>query len=356
MELDENNNPKQVCETQTTNCPSGTAFDGICLRLHEVEIGGSVVLEGVNFSSIDTKVQLTDMNGNVRQLDTYVCGDEDTPLTEIVNGKEVPIIDSRVHDRLSFGVPEDMAPGQYYLQVIVPNPNHVGGWVVDQLFSESITIELDVPSITVQISSETLHCIDETGVDWLGSDEVGIKIAALTDFAGDVQEPNNGDPIEFGDVDSGDDYTMDYLLFSNQQQIGGVAIMIRGWEIDGTDEYLHAVADYESAIKSFVKRTIIYYNEEETQCNAGVNEDDPDHHFYLEWKGNADSFGAFGVAFWGFVILGIIRLIIALIDGIEKTPIEKSNNLYREKRVSVMMKVVNMRSCCGTTGWYERQI
>jgi len=102
MELDENNNPKQVCETQTTNCPSGTAFDGICLRLHPVEIGGNVVLEGMNFSSIDTKVQLTDMNGNVRQLNTYVCGDEYTPLTEIVNGKEVPIIDSRVHDRLSF--------------------------------------------------------------------------------------------------------------------------------------------------------------------------------------------------------------------------------------------------------------
>ena len=56
-----------------------------------------------------------------RDLDAQVCGDDETKLTEIINGVEVPIIDCRVHDRLTFRVPDDVPPGLYDFQVMVPN-------------------------------------------------------------------------------------------------------------------------------------------------------------------------------------------------------------------------------------------
>ena len=248
MEIDEHGSPKQVCKVQTTNCPSGTAFNGICLRLHEIEAGQSIVLEGMNFSNVDTKVQLMDMAGNIRQFDAFVCGDIETPLTEKINGKKVPIIDCRVHDRLTFRVPEDVIPGQYYLQVFVPNPNHVGGWP-DPINSDSITVMVTVPSTArFQISSETLHCSDETHADFLGSDEVGIKIMAIPLFTdltiGDVQEPNDGKAIRFGNVDTGDDRAMEYILFLHQQPISGVSLLIKGFEIDDEEQFEQEILDY----------------------------------------------------------------------------------------------------------------
>lgn len=76
METDQNNNSIQVCEPKTTNCPPGTDFDGICLRLHEFEIGGNVALEGMNFSSIDTKVQFKNLDTDLH-YSAYVVLNED---------------------------------------------------------------------------------------------------------------------------------------------------------------------------------------------------------------------------------------------------------------------------------------
>ncbi len=56
----EGNQPKLVCEVQTTDCPGGSV-SGACLRVQEIEAGKAVLLEGVNFSSVDTKVRLTDV-------------------------------------------------------------------------------------------------------------------------------------------------------------------------------------------------------------------------------------------------------------------------------------------------------
>jgi len=310
METDANGIDQLVCETQTTNCVPGTEFAGICLRLYEIEIGGNVVLEGMNFSSIDTKVQLTDMNENTRQVDAFVCGDEDTPLTEIINGTEVPIIDCRVHDRLTFRVPEDMAPGQYYLQVIVPNPNQVGGWN-DPLTSSSITVQIVLPSSAqFEITAESLRCIDETHIDWLGSDEVGIKIRAFTILPNlTVSNLQALVDIEFDDVDSGDNRTVEKLFFSNNYQIAGVGAIIRGWEIDGTDEYADVNDDFNNAVNALMKQTIIYYNEAETLCTSGINTDDLDNpRLYAEWKNDSE----------GNSWLVDILLLYLLIKGIYK--------------------------------------
>lgn len=53
----EGTEPKLVCEVQTTDCP-GHDQGGVCLRVQAVEAGQAVLLEGVNFSSVDTKGNL----------------------------------------------------------------------------------------------------------------------------------------------------------------------------------------------------------------------------------------------------------------------------------------------------------
>jgi hypothetical protein len=72
-------------------------------------------------------VRLTDVGTFtiVRDLDAHVCGDDETPLTEVINGTPVPILDCRVHDRLTFRVPDDVPPGLYEFQVMVPNVANV---------------------------------------------------------------------------------------------------------------------------------------------------------------------------------------------------------------------------------------
>ena len=228
---------------------------------HTFVVGQGVVLQGMNFSNIDTKVQFMDSaTGNVRQIEAFVCGDAETPLTENINGIEVPIIDCRVHDRLRFSVPVDMIPGQYFLQVLVPNPNHLGGWA-DPLNSDSVTVMIDLPSSArYQISSETLRCRDETHADFLGSDEVGIimlSIPLLPDATiGEVQMANDGNAVRFGDVDSGETRTMDHVLFSNQQQIGGVALTIKGYEIDSEDAFENQITSWWAAFKDFIKDVV----------------------------------------------------------------------------------------------------
>ena len=44
---------------------------GVCLRVQEIEAGKAVLLEGMNFSSVDTKVRLTDVatSTTVREVD-----------------------------------------------------------------------------------------------------------------------------------------------------------------------------------------------------------------------------------------------------------------------------------------------
>jgi hypothetical protein len=235
----EGNEPKQVCEVQAADCP-GNDLAGACQRVVEVEAGQGVLVEGVNFSSVDAKVRISTRVAPetvLREVPAQVCGDDDTPLTERLQGQDRLILDCRVHDRLSFQVPGDLAPGVYSFQIAVPNlspyPGH--GAV---LLSNVEYISVATPSTArFQISSETLYARAETSPASFGSDEVGIRILALPLFpdlaSGEAQLPNGGAPIRFSDVDSGETRAMDHLLFSHQQAIAGIALSIRGFEIDG---------------------------------------------------------------------------------------------------------------------------
>lgn len=254
--------PKQVCEVQKgPGCPSHQIGDA-CLLVQEVAAGETVLLEGVNFSSIDTKVKLSDVATFtiVREVDSSVCGDEETPLTEVINGMNVMITDCRVHDRLTFRIPQDLPPGLYEFQVLVPNTGNVPGWG-NVIFSDGNRVVV-TPSSTAryQIASETLRCHEETSPASFGSDEVGLKILAVPLFsdltAGEVQEPNGGEPIRFGDVDSGEQRGMDHLLFSHQQPILGAALSIRGFEVDGEDAFEREIEEWTEVFVDILKDQI----------------------------------------------------------------------------------------------------
>jgi hypothetical protein len=258
----EGNQAKLVCEVQTTDCPGGS-IGSACLRVQDIEAGKAVLLEGMNFSSVDTKVRLTEVaTFTTRDVDAQVCGDDETPRTEIINGAEVLITDCRVHDRLTFRVPDDLAPGLYDFQVMVPNVGAVLGWG-DLLFSNGERINV-IPSSTArfQIASETLHCVDETSPAFFGSDEVGIKILAVPLFpdltSGAAQSPNGGDPIRFDDVDSGETRGMDHLLFSHQQPIAGAALSIMGFEIDGEDAFKNQINSFTDAFIDILKDELAF--------------------------------------------------------------------------------------------------
>jgi hypothetical protein len=249
----EGNEPKQVCEVQTDE------FGNVVLRTQEVEAGQAVLVEGVNFSSIDTKVRLIDRaTGTVtRDVEAHVCGDDETPLTEKIGGTETLITDCRVHDRLTFRVPDDLPPGLYDFTVLVPNVSGVPGWG-DVLGSVGYPIIITLPSTArFQIASETLHARAETSPASFGSDEVGIKIFAVPLFpdltSGAVQEANGGEPIRFDNVDSGDTRGMDHLLFSHQEQILGLALSIRGFEIDSEEAFEREIEGFLDAFLEILK-------------------------------------------------------------------------------------------------------
>jgi hypothetical protein len=257
----EGTEPKQVCEVQTTNCV-GHNVGNLCLRVQEIEAGKAVLLEGANFSSVETKIRLTDVATFtiVRDVDAHVSGDEETPLTETINGVETLINDSRVHDHLSFRLPDDLPPGLYDFQVMVPNEGGDPGWG-NTLFSDGLRYIMVIPPSTArfQIASEMLHCKSQTNGEW-GSDEVGIKIFNVPLFpdltSGPVQEANGGQPIRFGDVDSGETRGMDHLLFSHQQQILGAALSIRGFEIDSEEAFEKEIESFLDAFVEVLKQEL----------------------------------------------------------------------------------------------------
>lgn len=260
----EGNEARQVCEVQTGDCPGNTAA-GACQRMLEIEAGQGVLLEGVNFSSVDATVRLfaKDAPGTVlREVPAQVCGDDETPLTERIGGQDRPILDCRVHDRLSFQLPADLAPGVYGFQVAVPNlSTHPGHGPV--LLSNVEYIGVATPSSArFEIRSESLYARAETSPASFGSDEVGIRILALPLFpdlsSGEAQLPNGGEPIRFGDVDSGETRAMDHLLFSHQAPILGAALSIRGFEIDGEEAFERQIEDTLDAFIDILKDQLAF--------------------------------------------------------------------------------------------------
>ena len=235
----EGNEPRQVCDVQVAECP-GNDLGGACQRVLEIEAGQGMVIEGVNFSSVDTTVRIATRAapGTVlREVPAQVCGDDETPLTERIGEQDRLILDCRVHDRLTFQIPPDLTPGVYAFQVAVPNVSPFPGHGAVLLSNVEYVSVATPSSARFEIRSETLFARAETSPASFGSDEVGIRIVAVPLFpdltSGEAQLPNGGAAIRFTDVDSGETRAMDHVLFSHQQPIAGAALSIRGFEIDG---------------------------------------------------------------------------------------------------------------------------
>ena len=240
------------CEIQVDNCPGNFLSDRTCLRVPEVEAGQAVVLEGVGYISVDSKVRIVAQPPGTASLevDAHVFGDIDTPVDEVVDGETRRIFDCRVHDRLTFRLPDDLAPGIYSIQVAVPNVSGI------PIFGDTILSNFQflqvVPPATArfQIASETLVARKETSPAFFGSDEVGLSIVSAALFEDGTTGPlqvlkgsNGKNFLRFDNVDSGDSFPIPFVLFSHQQNILGMALSITGYEIDSEDAFENQVTD-----------------------------------------------------------------------------------------------------------------
>ena len=251
--------PQLDCTIQKGNCPGNFLPDTTCLRVPDVRAGDGVVIEGVNFISIDSTVRLTGQAPSAvsREVEAFVFGDLDTPLTEQVDGETRTIRDCRVHDRVTFVVPADLPPAIYSVQLTVPN---LSGFPVlgNPIVSNSQFIRVvPSPNSRFRIASETLIAREETSPAFFGSDEVRVRvraypiIASLTDLTlGDEQA---FDLPEFGDVDSGDVRQMQAVLFDQKGPADGVVMTIMGFEIDSEKAYREQINSFTDAFLHYLK-------------------------------------------------------------------------------------------------------
>lgn len=250
---------KLNCQVQTEDCPGHQTVTAegttLCMRVPEVNAGGTVVLEGINFFNIAATVRLQAKAPGTASAEVaaFVCGDQETGATETRNGVEVPINDCRVHDRITFQVPEELPVGIYEARVVVPNNTGVPD--TDPLFvSSEVFIRVVPPDTAVfQIASETLHAKDETSPSWFGSDEVGLRFLAIPIFSdltmGAVNEVN----FRFGDVDSGDNRDISRVLIQDDG-LAGVSIGIIGFEIDSEKAFEEQIDSFTEAFIDILKR------------------------------------------------------------------------------------------------------
>ncbi|WP_157557788.1 hypothetical protein [Intrasporangium oryzae] len=249
--------PQVVCQVRTTDCP-GNSLPGpvtACERVLNVAYGDGVILEGVNYFSTDAKVRFSDRltGAAVRDVDAHVWGDIDTPVTEDnSNGQHQLVNDCRVHDRLAFSVPNDLAPGSYQFQVVVPNITGIGVFGVELLSNAQFLNVLPAPTTRFEIVTESILARKETSPAWWGSDEVGLHTTAyafdtslqLVDFP-DPADPSKRTPaqdqsfkdIQNVDFDSGTRRDITRKVFAPDKPILGMLLVVLGDEIDSQHAY-----------------------------------------------------------------------------------------------------------------------
>ena len=255
-----NGEPKVTCQVRTGNCLGGISTGGECLTVPSVVAGDGVLLQGVNFFSVNAKVVLTAVapaSGSF-ELDCHVVGDLDTPVNETVNGQTRLINDCRVHDRISVTLSADLPPAMYYMSVAVPNITGIAA-LGNRLVSNSEVIEV-LPAVTArfQITAEKLHCRGETSPASFGSDEVGLRFLAMALNADLSTGPLQETKIRFGDVDSGDNRDIELIIFDQTSPIAGVAMMALGHEVDGEDAYNNMVTSITDIFIDLVKEQVKY--------------------------------------------------------------------------------------------------
>ncbi len=261
-----NGKPQVTCQVRTGNCLGDTSSGGECLTVPSVVAGDGVLLQGVNFFSVNAKVLLAaraPASGSF-ELDCHVVGDLDTPVNETVDGQTRLVNDCRVQDRISVTLPADLPPALYHISVSVPNITGIAA-LGNSLISNSQVIEV-LPAVTArfQITAEKLHCRSETSPASFGSDEVGLRFLAMALNAdlstGPLKDTQDEQitKIRFGDVDSGDSRDIDRIIFDQTSPMAGVALIVLGHEVDGEDAYNNMVTSVIDIFIDLVKELAKY--------------------------------------------------------------------------------------------------
>ncbi|HEU4628578.1 MAG TPA: hypothetical protein VFS08_02505 [Gemmatimonadaceae bacterium] len=259
---------RQNCSVQTGDCPGNVLPDNVCARVPDVANDDAVVITGVNFMSTDMKVRLTARNGTATaDVDAHVFGDVTTPLNEVVDGTTRIIQDCRVKDRLTFVVPADLPPGVYELQLLLPNTTGIAVFG-PTIFSNTEYVNILPPSTArFQIVAERLRARQETSPQSFGSDEVAFTVLAaelLPDFTtGPVQRLDR----RFDDVDSGDNRTVDAVVFTHAREIAGMAMGIVGFEVDSERAFNQQLRTFSDAFVDYVTRA---WDKFRTELGAGA--------------------------------------------------------------------------------------
>lgn len=254
-----NGQTQMSCSIQNGNCPGQALGDGSCMRVPDVTAGSAVVLSGVNFLSVDGKVRLEARPplNLVREVDAFVVGDLDTPLTEVVDGQTVTIRDCRVHDTITFKVPDDLPSAVYGIQVVMPNVSPFPNLGPTLTSNQEFIAVVPPPGARFTIASEEIVAREETSPASFGSDEVRVRVRAypvtLSGTALVLGTEQAFDSPEFGDMDSGDRRAMSAVLFGNQDPIDGVVMTIMGHEIDSERAYREQIDSFTDAFLDYMK-------------------------------------------------------------------------------------------------------
>jgi hypothetical protein len=267
-----NGQPILDCEVQTSNCPGNTLSGGVCGRMLNVAYGDGILLEGVNYFSVDAKVRFSDPQTaeTVRDVDTQVWGDVDTPVTD-ANGELIN--DCRVDDRLTFSVPDDLAPGIYWIQVVVPNTTSIPGYGPELTSNTEFLNVVPSPTDRFEIVTEWINARQETSPAWWGSDEVGLHTMAaawdtnmqlidLPDFTDPSYRPLAQDrrfkDLESVDFDTGTHRDITRPVFQPDKPWLGMTLIVLGDEIDSSSAYHHEVTSTWDNFINVVKEELPY--------------------------------------------------------------------------------------------------
>jgi hypothetical protein len=246
-----------TCAVQQHNCPGHALFDGTCLRVPEVEAGQVVTLEGVNFFSVDATVRLRpkDSTEDPRVVDAHVCGDQDTPVSETVNGVTRFIADCRVHDRLTFAVPGDLVPGIYEIVVSVPNITGIAVFGAAIMSTPEYLAVMPASTARYRIEATKLFAHEETSPAFFGSDEVAVRFLTAGLLADGTWCQLEHVESLHGDVDSGEERAMSCILLPDYDQpLAAVSIAILGHEVDNYPTYLAQVEGFTDGYIDILKR------------------------------------------------------------------------------------------------------
>lgn len=253
-----NGEPQVVCEVQTGNCP-GNPVAGVCGRVIDVSQGEALELEGVNYFDVNAKVRLIDKDTNTisRDVEAFIFGDIDTPRDEIVNGETLLINDCRVHDKATFTVPNDLPPGIYQVQVVVPNSVNNPGFGAEIVSNVEFINVLPPPTARYQIVVERIIARKETAPASWGSDEVGLCTIAcamnLSDEPLAMTKTPFKDVLDGVEFDSGTARNVERVVFASNQPILALVLGVLGHEIDSDSAYNAQINEWSDVFVDLVK-------------------------------------------------------------------------------------------------------